>query len=196
MRAVRLIARDRIGPQAIAIDPEPIAIERCKAVDVSFEESVSLAREGKCAGSVRIEDEVDGLTSRRPNACVRSPIGLRLDAACQPAADVPLLHRQDPQAVGSDPGLTRRVRRSIRRSGLRAAEADTRVPDATVMPRAQQAEDGRREAEDESNRTYDSPSGPPAAPAGVVVRCAASSVAGTTSRRGDSTAWIAARLSP
>src|SRR6185436_7189548 len=47
MRAVRLKARHGIGPQAIAIDPEPIAIERRKAVDAGFEESVTLAREGK-----------------------------------------------------------------------------------------------------------------------------------------------------
>ncbi len=61
---------------------------------------------GNDTRSVRVEDEIDGLTSRRPDACVRSPIGLRLDAAGQSAADVPLLHRQDPQAVGSDLGLT------------------------------------------------------------------------------------------
>ena len=50
--------------------------------------------------------------------------------------------------MGSDQGMTRRVRRSSRKSGLRAAEADTRVPDATVMPRA-----SRRKTEGERPRT-------------------------------------------
>ena len=139
VRAVRLIARHRIGPQAIAIDPEPIAITAARP-SMSPRRIRRPAARGDATRSVRVQDEVDGLSKPAPRRVRARPVGLRARrrrtaGGGRPAS--PSTGSSSRGVDGSDCGRARRAGQArTRPCGRAVSRSSARTdPNATAVPR-------------------------------------------------------------